>query len=243
LLTIESLKKAVHRDGISKTDAALLCVAAGGGKGVPTTSVSDLALKAGVQGAKKTNFSALLAAASGRVFKVPEGWELSEVGRNYIATLVGAEAVSPAAKEAHSLRQLLPSIKHEDTKLFIAEAVTCAETSLFRAAVVLSWVGAVSILYNLVLTKHLASFNTEATKRNPKWKTAKSTDDLAAMKESVFLEVLQAISAVGKNVRQELDDCLRLRNGCGHPNSLKVGANKVAAHLETLVQNVYIPFG
>lgn len=243
MLTIAGLKQAVHRDGISKTDVALLCVAAGGGKGVSTTSVANLALQAGVRGAKKTNFSGLLAQADGRVFKVPDGWELTDAGRQYVATLAGPEMTSPAAREAQLLRMLIPDIKHADTRAFLAEAVSCAECSLFRGAVVLSWVGAVSLLYSLVLTKHLADFNTEATKRNPRWKPAKSADDLAAMKESTFLEVLQVISAIGKNVKQELDECLRLRNGCGHPNSLKVGTNKVAAHLETLAQHVYIPFG
>jgi len=43
-------------------------------------------------------------------------------------------------------------------------------------------------------------------------------------------------------VRQELEGCLKLRNGCGHPNSLKLGENKVAAHLETLILNVFAKF-
>ena len=150
---------------------------------------------------------------------------------------------SPAASEAQSLRALLPKLKSEDTRVFLAEAIVCAEQSLFRAAVVLSWVGAMALLYENVVTKHLATFNTEATNRDPKWKPAKTTDDLGRMKEAVFLEVAQAISLIGKNVKQELDGCLKLRNSCGHPNSLKLGANKVAAHLETLALNVYAVFG
>jgi hypothetical protein len=38
------------------------------------------------------------------------------------------------------------------------------------------------------------------------------------------------------------EDCLKLRNGCGHPNSLKIGANKVAAHLETLWPSTSMQF-
>ena len=48
---------------------------------------------------------------------------------------------------------------------------------------------------------------------------------------------------IGKNVKQELEGCLKLRNGCGHPNTLKLGPIKVASHLETLGQNVYAVFG
>jgi hypothetical protein len=119
----------------------------------------------------------------------------------------------------------------------------CAEQSLFRAAVVLSWVGATALLHDATITKHLSAFNAEASRRDAKWKPAKTGDDLGKMKEATFLEIAEAISIVGKNVRQELDGCLRLRNACGHPNSLKIGANKVAAHLETLALNVYAIFG
>jgi hypothetical protein len=85
-------------------------------------------------------------------------------------------------------------------------------------------------------------FNVVAGRRDPKWRQAKNRDDLAGMKEYDFLQVLAAISLIGKSVKTELETCLRLRNGCGHPNSLKIGENRVAAHLETLIQNVFEVF-
>jgi hypothetical protein len=99
-----------------------------------------------------------------------------------------------------------------------------------------------ALLHQQVILKHLAPFNTEAAKRDAKWKPAKSVDDLGRVNEATFLEIAQAVGLIGKNVRQELDACLKLRNGCGHPNSLKVGPNKVAAHIETLALNVYAVF-
>jgi hypothetical protein len=45
-----------------------------------------------------------------------------------------------------------------------------------------------------------------------------------------------------KNVKEELQNCLKLRNACGHPSSLKVGASRVAAHIEILIQNVFAQF-
>jgi hypothetical protein len=62
------------------------------------------------------------------------------------------------------------------------------------------------------------------------------------MQEFDFLNVIESLSIIGKNVKQELEVCLKLRNGCGHPNSLKIGENKVAAHLETIIQNVFVRF-
>ena len=88
----------------------------------------------------------------------------------------------------------------------------------------------------------LAEFNAEALRRWPKWNAAKTGDELAVMKEADFLQVLQAISVIGKNVREELEACLRYRNACGHPSSLKIVETRVVAHVETLMANVFESF-
>jgi hypothetical protein len=62
------------------------------------------------------------------------------------------------------------------------------------------------------------------------------------MDEHEFLQVLGGISLLHKNVRQELEGCLKLRNSAGHPTPLQIGPNKVAAHVETLLLNVFVPF-
>jgi hypothetical protein len=100
----------------------------------------------------------------------------------------------------------------------------------------------VAVLYDHVVNTALAAFNAEASRRDAKWKDAKTTDDLARMKEHDFLNLLEAISMIGKNVKQELQNCLTLRNGCGHPNSLRIGDNRVAAHIEVLLLNVFMKF-
>ena len=91
---------------------------------------------------------------------------------------------------------------------------------------------------------HLAAFNAEALRIDPKWKEAKTTDDLGRMKESDFLDriAVAPLSVIGKSVKKELKDCLDRRNGCGHPNSLKIGPNAVAHHIEILLLNVFQKF-
>ena len=243
MLTLEQLKSAVHQKDVTKTDAALLCVAAAGTKAAPTATVRRLALEAGVKGAKWINFTAHLNSAEDKVFKSPKGWELTSTGKEYVAGIAARElSTSPAATEAQSLRALLPKLKHKEARTFLAEAIVCAEQSLFRAAVVLSWVGAIALLHGRAMRRHRKALNAEILSRDPKWKEAKTTDDLGRIKEATFLEVAMAISLIGKNVKQELDTCLKLRNACGHPNSLKIGPNKVAAHLEMLALNVYAVF-
>jgi hypothetical protein len=244
LLTLEQLKQAVHQADITKTNVALLCVAAAGAGAVSTTYVRKLAVEAGVKSAKKINFSAHLASAEDKVFKTPAGWELTAIGRKHVASLAAQElSASPAAVQAQTLRAQLQGLKSPDARAFLFEAIVCAEQSLYRAAVVLSWVGAVSLLQEDVVQHHLAAFNAEAARRDGKWKAARNRDDLGKMKESVFLEVLESVGVIGKNLKQDLEASLKLRNSCGHPNSLKIGPNKVAAHLETLALNIYAVFG
>lgn len=107
----------------------------------------------------------------------------------------------------------------------------------------MAWLGAVDVLHRQVFECHLAAFNTEATRVfGARWKPARSRDDLGRMGEADFLDRIEAISVIGKNAKTQLKTALDLRNGCGHPNSLKVGVNKSAAHLETLLQNVFERF-
>lgn len=89
---------------------------------------------------------------------------------------------------------------------------------------------------------HLVAFNAEAQRRDPKWRSAKNADGLARMGESDFLNILEHLSVIGKNVKQELEASLKRRNGCGHPNSLQIGENAVAAHVETLILNVFAKY-
>jgi hypothetical protein len=172
---------------------------------------------------------------------------LLEAIKSYIVPVVknkiSAQSLDQSGQEvAINLRKHLLLISDHLTSKFLEEAIICFEQRLYRAAVVMAWVGAISLLHEYVFVNHLVDFNTEALRRNPKWKPAKTTDDLSKMKEFDFLEVLEAISVIGKNVKQELQTCLQLRNGCGHPNSLQIGQNKVAAHLESLTLNVFAEF-
>jgi hypothetical protein len=145
-------------------------------------------------------------------------------------------------KVATDLRQPLNTIKDTDTRAYLDEAVQCYELELFRSADVMSWLAAIHVLKNEVHAKHLTAFNSEAQRVDSRWKLAKTTDDIGAMKESEFLDRAAAISVIGKNVKEELKKRLDFRNACGHPNSLKIGPNAVANHIEILLLNVFRKF-
>ena len=241
MLDEQAVKQIGHDAGLSQTTRTLLCLAVGD-EPKSVAKIREIAIKVGITAAKNWNISQLLLASKGKAIKTPAGWELSESGKQAIAPLAGPLLASSPPKAATSLRVHLSGIADADTRSFVEQAIACLEHKLYRAAVVLSWVGAVSVLYNHVVANELAAFNAEATKRNAKWKQAKTRDDLALMGEYDFLQILENRSIIGKSVKAELEGCLKLRNGCGHPNSLHVAEHRVSSHIEILALNVFAKF-
>jgi hypothetical protein len=241
LLKPSDLKAWLHRNGLTRLDKLLLVLATFDAP----CQIGDIKAR-GREGGftipRAWNLSSILSRSGGHAVRTPGGWELTDPGRDHLRGL-GVTNLSPAAANvAHDLRAELANIKDADTRALVDEAVTCFEYKIYRAAVVTSWVAAVQVLQQHVHAHHLAPFNTEALRIDPKWRPAKTTDDLGRMKESDFLDRLVALSVIGKNVKAELIDCLDRRNGCGHPNSMKLGPNTVAHHLEILLLNIFKVF-
>jgi len=236
------LKNLLAMQEYSRQDKILICLACDAKAPKEVKTIRKLAVSSGLRPVSKWNVSQILNGAPELAIRVPQGWELTQAGKKRVSELVGPFAASPAPIIASTLRQHIPNLSNDDTKRFVEEAVECFESRKYRAAVVLSWAGAVSILQYHVVSNYLSAFNAEALRRDGKWKTAKNIDDLSRMKDLDFLDVLVALSIIGKSVKQELEGCLKLRNGCGHPNSLKIGEASVSAHIELLILNVFARF-
>lgn len=240
MLDVTGLKDWLHRD-LSVRDKLLLILATFTDP-VQLADIRSQSESAGFKIPKKRNVSDLLGRSGGLAIRVPAGWELTEAGKNYLRNL-GVESISPAAMQAAAdLRRHLDNVKDPTTRAFVEEAIKCHEAKLYRSAIVMAWIAAVDILYREVVQHHLATFNIEAKNFNAKWRAAVNEDGLARMGEADFLDRLVPIGVIGKNVKEELAKALKLRNGCGHPNSLKIGPNMVASHLETLLLNVFEQF-
>jgi hypothetical protein len=240
LLNPNDLKEWLHRD--LKQLPKLLLILATFDEPCSLAELRDRAAAAGFKIPKGWNPSSTLSKSKGLAIRIPAGWELTDAGRNYLRNL-GVEAISPAAvKVASDLRQHLEKISNATTRAFAEEAIKCHEAQLYRSAVVMSWIAAVDVLHREVVKHHLAAFNAEAQKADAKWKPATNEDGVGRMNEATFLDRIAAIGVIGKNQKDELAKALKLRNGCGHPNSLKVGPNTVTSHLELLLLNVFEQF-
>jgi hypothetical protein len=212
------------------TDKLLFILVYQDDKPKTNNNIRDIGIRFGFTKIKKTNITQLLKSSKGKAASIPEGWVLTIEGKNYLYKKDIPELKNLFIENSiRELRKYFADIKDKNTLSFLNETITCLERGLKRAAVVLAWVGAISVLQDVVKFKE--------------WKDAKTIDDLSNMKDFSFLEILEAISLIGKSVKDELQNtCLKLRNGCGHPNSLEIGETRVAAHIEMLILNVFSKF-
>lgn len=241
MLTTNDLKIWLQKE-LSRQDKLLILLAS---FDIPC-SLNDLrerSSEAGFRIPSKWNMSDILGRSGGKAINTTKGWELTDLGKSHLKDM-GITGISHAAIQvANDLRSFLDNLGDTQTKEFVSEAISCHESQLYRSAVVMSWLGAMDTMHKYVHQKHLDDFNKEASRvLGKRWKLAKSTDDLGRMKESDFLDRIESISIIGKNVKTELKNCLDRRNGCGHPNSYQISANQSAAHLEILLLNVFQKF-
>ena len=236
------LKNVLSNKDLSRKEKILVLLISEGEKEKQVKDIKKLAISNGLREASKWNISQILNDLGDCAIKLPSGWSITNPGKDLLAQTGILKEKSPVITVHAQLRKYLSKVISEDIKAFLEEAISALEYGLLRSAVVLSWVGSVAILYNEVIKKHLSDFNKEAVKRNPKWRSAKTVDDLAKLKEYDFLQIINGISLIGKNTKLELEQCLKLRNSCGHPNSFRLGEHRVASHIEVLILNVYQKF-
>jgi len=217
-------------------DVLILLLCVDGVDGASTGNLVRLGVELGVHKIEQWSISTVLNRGKQYVMRVSKGWKLTNLGKERALTLCGEQRSLKCVSGLTSYVEGLPECA---TKRFLVEAVTCYEAGCMRAAMIMAWVGAMSVLYEHVLSNHLSAFNEAAAKRNPKSKAAATYDDLANMRESDFLEVACSASVIGQSVKKDLAACLDFRNGCSHPNTLIVLPSRVESFMETLFVNVY----
>lgn len=150
---------------------------------------------------------------------------------------------TPLNPLATALSDHAARLQSEETREFVQEAISCMRHGEHRAAIVLSWIGAVSLLQQVVTNEHLKEFNDDAIREGVIKRPIKNVGDLSKLRESEFLNVLERISVISNAVKKELLVCLGRRNNCGHPNDVRIGEAQVAAHIESLIQHVFERIG
>lgn len=179
----------------------------------------------------------------GKVTYSAKQWRLTAFGQTYLAEKgLLPESYSFVVIAEPVLSIPVGQVKNPDRQEFLWEALQCLEEKLYRSAVVMSWLGAMAILYDFVVKNELERFNTEGAFQNPVWQNVSSVDDLSRLKEVDFLRIIGMMGLIEEAVEQELKECLKRRIRCGRPNANQINKQVVAQHIDILVLNVYAKF-
>jgi hypothetical protein len=245
VLNLDDAKRILHDQAIASRNQLLVLLAIDRIGPHSVEEIKERCRQVGLPKLAKRNISDVLGKSRGCVARTEKGWEIQQTGIIRVSELAHATNVNlVVTHSSRSLRGHADQVSDPLTKSFVMEAIHCFEAKQYRAAVVFSWAGAIALLHKKVFSEKLAEFNTEALRRDSKkWRTAKQQDDLGRMKDHDFLDVCEAIGIMGKNVKQLLqNEGLTLRNACGHPNSVTIAENSVAAHIEKLIKNVFAKY-
>ncbi len=244
MLNLQEAKQILHGQKLGSRDQLCIVLAINPVEPLPVQKIKERCIAAALPKSAKKNISDILGTSAGYVARATFGWELQQPGVLRVREIAQqANITLVVTHSSRSLRGHAESVADPLTKSFVMEAIACFEAHQYRAAVVFSWAGAVALLHKYVYSKKLSEFNAEAARRDSKWRTAKQQDDLGRMREHDFLDACEAVGVIGKNVKQILqNECLMLRNACGHPNSASIAENSVAAHIEKLIKNVFSRF-
>jgi hypothetical protein len=162
---------------------------------------------------------------------------LSEIDEEFQGAF--EEEVAPATGLILTLESKLTGLSDKYVRSFVQEAVNCLRAGHLRAAVVLSWMGAIGVLQNYVAANFIAEFNSDAKSNGLLKREARGASDFSRIKETDFLDGAERIGVLSNAVKKELRVCLDRRNNCGHPNDYIVTETAVAAHIESLIVHVF----
>lgn len=215
--------------------------------GVESVTVEDLRskLKSGrVKNAAKSNLADVLAKSAPLVHCVGNAgnrmlWALTQSGEKFVRELLEIPAEPfEVQNQVSSLEALLKQVSDHEVTSYVTEAITCLKVDARRATVVFLWVGAARIIQKAMLAHSLKDINAALTKHYPKAKQIRRIEDFCYINEATQLLAAEELGIYDKNQRSVLEDCLNLRNKCGHPGKYVPGVAKVQGFIEDLMQIV-----
>jgi hypothetical protein len=249
MLSDESLLLGVRDLAKSGQRAPILLILSQLDQPAATAKIRNRGVEVGFRELTQWNLTAVLknAAKDGQVAQLSTGWRILEPGLRVIDAYYRPEAAI-IRETRHALRAHLERISDDQRKAFVDEAIRSFDVKAYRAAVVLSWVGAAHILQDHIVLNHRAAFNAAGTARVVKaassgnkynFSPVKSGKDFGVIGEADMLQLSQDAGILHKAEKQILQERLDLRNQCGHPNPLVIAEHAVASHIEILMLNVY----
>ena len=216
------------------------------GESLTVEGLRALLKRAKIPKAAKLNLAATLSQSAPFVDTVGKVgnrflWSLTSSGETHVRELLELPINDiEIENDVSSLETLISRIGDKDICDYLNEAVKCLQVNALRACIVFLWSGSVKKIRDDIFACGVKNINPAITKFDPRAKPIKKLDDLVLIKESTLLLASQELGLFDKNQRSILEDCLNLRNKCGHPGKYKIGPKKVSSFIEDLVGILFV---
>lgn len=168
-------------------------------------------------------------------------WQLTVSGEQYVRELLSLPESRPELeRDAGTLLSLVTQITSCEVQDYLKEAITCLQMDALRACVVFLWSGAIRTIQETLLDKHAKVLTAALRKHHPKAKAVSRQEHFAYINDKTTLLAAEDLGLFDKNERGVLEECLTLRNRCGHPGRYKPGPKRVSSFVEDLVTVLFI---
>jgi len=167
-------------------------------------------------------------------------WSLTSSGEDHVRGLLNITKNDVEVEnDVTTLKALISKISDKDVADYLEEGLKCLQVGALRATVVFVWSGAIKKIRDDVFACGPTNANSAIQKHDPKAKPMAKLDDLVLVKEATLLLASQDLGLFDKNQKSVLEECLNLRNKCGHPGKYKIGPKKVSSFIEDVVNIVF----
>jgi hypothetical protein len=168
-------------------------------------------------------------------------WQITPSGEKYVRSIMKIpESNLESENDTTTLVEIIQSkIKDSLIADYFKEGVDCLEIGRLRACVIFLWTGSISIIRTRLISQNQNKLNVAIKKHDFKARDIKNIDDFAYIKDSTLLLVLKELNLCDKSQKEILEECLNLRNKCGHPAKYSPGPKRISAFIEDLVSVLF----
>lgn len=139
------------------------------------------------------------------------------------------------------LESLVFKLKDLDEIDYLMEGIDCFRNGSLRAGVIFIWSSAIKNIRKQILEiETLKNINVELISIDSRAKNIKNIDSFEYIKDETTIHLAEKIGVFSKFEKNELiNNCLGLRNKCGHPSNYKPEIQRVKSFVEEVLNMIY----
>jgi len=156
---------------------------------------------------------------------------------------------SQQLKQFNQIEQILENVDDKE-RVYLTEAIGCANYGFFRAAVVLGWSAAVHRMHKIVQKRGFNEFSKQSKElkkisegRYKRFTASVTIHNLSEFQTNVFdknlLWVLEYWGLIDSNQHDRLSICFTMRNNAGHPGEASISPENLLSFYSDIKNYVF----